>query len=76
MHIEQLAATTQTTKHPAVPGTISRKTCDSTAKFNGQKPLDTAIANALDLLRGQVLFFSTPWQGAPKTKEGKKKRRT
>jgi hypothetical protein len=33
-------------------GTISRKTSDSTDKFNGQNPLDIAIANALELLRG------------------------
>jgi hypothetical protein len=35
-----------------VLGTISRKTSDSTDKFNGQNPLDIAIANALELLRG------------------------
>jgi hypothetical protein len=34
-------------------GTISRKTSDSTDKFNGQNPLDIAVANALELLRGQ-----------------------
>jgi hypothetical protein len=34
-------------------GTISRKTSDSTDKFNGQNPLDIAITNALELLRGQ-----------------------
>jgi hypothetical protein len=34
--------------HPA-----SRKTSDSTDKFNGQNPLDIAITNALGLLRGQ-----------------------
>jgi hypothetical protein len=36
-----------------VLGTISRKTSDSTDKFNGQNPLDIAIANAFELLRGQ-----------------------
>jgi hypothetical protein len=34
-------------------GTISRKTSDSTDKFNGQNPSDIAITNALELLRGQ-----------------------
>jgi hypothetical protein len=34
-------------------GTISRKTSDSTDKFNGQNLLDIAITNALELLRGQ-----------------------
>jgi hypothetical protein len=34
-------------------GTISRKTSDSTDKPNGQNSLDIAIANALELLRGQ-----------------------
>jgi hypothetical protein len=30
------------------------KTSDSTDKFNGQNPLDIAIANVLELLRGQT----------------------
>jgi hypothetical protein len=34
-------------------GTISRKTSDSTDKFNGQNPIDIAITNAIELLRGQ-----------------------
>jgi hypothetical protein len=34
-------------------GTISRKTSESTEKFNGKNPLDIAITNALELLRGQ-----------------------
>jgi hypothetical protein len=34
-------------------GTISRKTSGSTGKFNGQYPLDIAVTNALQLLRGQ-----------------------
>jgi hypothetical protein len=34
-------------------GTISRKTSDSMDKFNGQNPLEIAITNALELLRGQ-----------------------
>jgi hypothetical protein len=36
-----------------VIGTISRKTSDSTDKLNGQNPLDIAVTNALELLRGQ-----------------------
>jgi hypothetical protein len=35
-------------------GTISRKTSDSTDKFNGKTPLDIAVTNALGLLRGQT----------------------
>jgi hypothetical protein len=34
-------------------GTTSRKTSNSTEKLNGQNPLGIAIANALELLRGQ-----------------------
>jgi hypothetical protein len=34
-------------------GTISRKTSDSTDKFNCQNLLDIAVTNALELLRGQ-----------------------
>jgi hypothetical protein len=34
-------------------GTISRKTSDSTHKRNGPNPLDIAVTNALELLRGQ-----------------------
>jgi hypothetical protein len=34
-------------------GTISRKTSDSTDKFNGQNLLDIAVTNALEILRGQ-----------------------
>jgi hypothetical protein len=34
-------------------GTISRKTSDSTDKFDGQNLLDIAVTNALELLRGQ-----------------------
>jgi hypothetical protein len=34
-------------------GTISRKTSDSTDKLNGQNPLDIAVTDALELLRGQ-----------------------
>jgi hypothetical protein len=34
-------------------GRISRKTSDSTDKSNGQNPLDIAVTNALELLRGQ-----------------------
>jgi hypothetical protein len=30
----------------------SRKTSDSTDKFNGQNPLDIAVTSALELLRG------------------------
>ena len=37
----------------AGPSTISRKTSDSTDKLNGQNPLDVAVTNALELLRGQ-----------------------
>jgi hypothetical protein len=40
-------------KQIVVLGTISRKTSDSTDKFNGQNPLDIAVTNALELLRGQ-----------------------
>jgi hypothetical protein len=38
-----------------VVGTISRKTSDSTDEFNDQNPLDIAVTNALELLRGQNL---------------------
>jgi hypothetical protein len=34
-------------------GTISRKTSDSTDKFNGPNLLEIAATNALELLRGQ-----------------------
>jgi hypothetical protein len=37
----------------AILGTISRKTSDSTEKFNGQNPLNIAVTNALEFLRGQ-----------------------
>jgi hypothetical protein len=45
-------------KHQCTPyspkvGTISRKTSDSTDKYNGQNLLDIAVTNALELLRGQ-----------------------
>jgi hypothetical protein len=36
-----------------VVGTISRKTSESTEKFNGQNLLDIAVTNALELARGQ-----------------------
>jgi hypothetical protein len=36
-----------------IVGRISRKTSDSTDKSNGQNPLDIAVTNALELLRGQ-----------------------
>jgi hypothetical protein len=34
-------------------GTVSRKTSESTDKFNGQNPLNVAMTNALEFLRGQ-----------------------
>jgi hypothetical protein len=34
-------------------GTISCKPSSSTDKFNGQNPLDIAVKNVLELLRGQ-----------------------
>ena len=44
--------TSQSEPEPEL-GTISRKTIDSTDKLNGQNPLDIAVTNALELLRGQ-----------------------
>jgi hypothetical protein len=43
----------QRAQEQALLGTISRKMSDSTDKSNGQNPLDIAITNALELLRGQ-----------------------